>query len=66
MPAPDAFVDDQEEVIVTPTTKSARLNGTWTMFWGADEYDFVAGQRYDIPADLYAYLLANHNVLDTL
>lgn len=65
MPAPALFEDEDQEVIVSPTHKSARVKGTWTMYWGAQEFDFVDGQRYDIPADLYGYLLSHGNIYDT-
>lgn len=52
--------------IVTPTTKNARVKGTWVMHWGADKFNFVDGRRYDIPNDLFEYLKRRGNIYDTL
>lgn len=53
-------------VIVQPTTKRARVKGTWTMYFGAKRYDFVDGISYDLPPDLYTYLRTRGNIYDTL
>jgi hypothetical protein len=60
-PAPKA-----EPTIVAPTTKNAKIKGTWTMYYGTGRWDFVDGRRYDLPLDLYAYLVKAGNVYDTL
>lgn len=53
-------------VIVSPTTKNAKIKGTWTMYFGSSRWDFVDGRRYDIPLDLFEYLKAHGNIYDTL
>jgi hypothetical protein len=55
-----------EPTIVAPTTKNAKIKGTWTMFWGESKWDFIDGHRYDLPVDLYAYLRKSGNIYDTL
>lgn len=73
----DAFaepVEDTTEMIeeVTPTIEikddlvSARIKGTWKMFWGTQVYDFEDGKRYRLPRDLFAYLRKSGNIYDTL
>lgn len=52
--------------IVTPTTKNARVKGTWVMHWGPDKFNFVDGRRYDLPKDLFEYLRRRGNIYDTL
>jgi len=58
-------------MVAVPTTKSAKIKGTWTMHWGAGEhglrkFDFVDGNRYEIPIDLFDYLKRSGNIYDTL
>jgi len=55
-----------EPTIVAPTTKNAKIKGTWTMFWGTTKWNFVDGHRYDIPLDLFEYLKKSGNIYDTL
>jgi hypothetical protein len=55
-----------EPTIVAPTTKNAKIKGTWTMYYGNGRWDFVDGQRYDLPMDLFDYLKASGNIYDTL
>lgn len=55
-----------EAVTAQPTTKSVRVKGTWTMYWGTEVWDFVDGQRYDLPVDLFNYLRNAGNIYDTL
>ena len=55
-----------EPTIVAPTTKNAKIKGTWTMYWGTGRWDFVDGHRYDIPLDLFNYLKKAGNIYDTL
>jgi hypothetical protein len=59
-------VQQVEPVIVTPTTKRARVKGTWTMYFGATRYDFVDGQSYDLAPDLFEYLRSRGNIYDTM
>ncbi len=77
MPTPVAEFVQPEEVIapeavpqtvttVQPSRKSAKIKGTWTMYYGGEVYDFVDGHRYDIPLDLFGYLVTKGNVYDTL
>lgn len=65
VPAP---VEQTTPVVVTaqPTTKSVRVKGTWTMYWGTEVWDFVDGERYDLPVDLFNYLRNAGNIYDTL
>ena len=60
-PAPKAA-----PTIVAPTTKNAKIKGTWTMYYGNKRWDFVDGQRYDLPMDLFNYLKGSGNIYDTL
>lgn len=60
-PAPEP-----EVVTVDPATKSARIKGTWTMYWGQSRWNFVDGQRYNLPPDLFDYLRKSGNIYDTL
>lgn len=60
-PAPKA-----EPTIVAPTTKNAKIKGTWTMYYGTGRWDFVDGQRYELPVDLFEYLKRSGNIYDTL
>ena len=55
-----------QPTIVSPTTKNAKIKGTWTMYYGPGKWDFVDGHRYDLPLDLYEYLRKNGNIYDTL
>lgn len=64
--AVEAPAPTPEPTIVAPTTKNAKIKGTWTMFWGASKWDFIDGHRYDLPVDLYAYLRKSGNIYDTL
>lgn len=64
-------IDDLEytpvvEVNPVSNTVSARVKGTWKMFWGSATYDFVDGKRYNLPKDLYTYLRQSGNIYDTL
>lgn len=60
-PAPKAA-----PTIVAPTTKNAKIKGTWTMYYGNKRWDFVDGRRYDLPLDLFNYLKGSGNIYDTL
>ena len=67
------FAEPVEEVEeATPTVEvkddlvSARIKGTWTMYWGSQIYNFEDGKRFRIPRDLFAYLRKNGNIYDTL
>lgn len=57
---------EQEPHIVTPTTKSVRVKGTWVMQWGPDNFNFVDGRRYELPLDLFEYLKSSGNIYDTM
>ena len=50
----------------TPLTKNVRVKGTWTMYWGGRVFDFVDGQRYELPVDLFEYLRSYGNIYDTM
>ena len=60
--------DDAE--ILDPNTKddlvSARVKGSWVMFWSQSTYSFVDGQRYKLPRELFNYLKNAGNIYDTL
>lgn len=45
---------------------TARVKGTWKMYWGRSTFDFVDGKRYKLPRDLYNYLVQHSNIYDTL
>lgn len=64
------FIDEpvlaEEGIAVNDEFKSARVKGTWTMYWGTETYDFVDGKRYRLPALLFSYLRDNGNIYDTL
>lgn len=55
-----------QTVIVSPTTRNVRVKGTWTMYYGQQQWDFVDGHRYDLPLDVFDYLRSSGNVYDTL
>lgn len=55
-----------DEQVVTSELKSARVKGTWTMYWGLEVFNFEDGKRYRIPTDLFAYLKDHGNIYDTL
>jgi hypothetical protein len=59
-------VEEFDEVVLTPAYKSARVKGTWLMFWGDQQYDFVDKQRFSVPADLYEYLRKRDCIYDTI
>jgi hypothetical protein len=59
-------VAEVQPVIVNPDNVTARIKGTWTMFWGKQVFEFQDGNRYSIPRDLFAYLKKNGNIYDTL
>lgn len=54
------------EVTEGTNTVSARVKGTWKMFWGSESFNFEDGKRYKLPKDLYAYLRQSGNIYDTL
>lgn len=64
-------VEAEEAIEVQPTVVtadmiSARVKGTWVMFWGTQSFNFEDGVRYNIPQDLYNYLRKSGNIYDTL
>ena len=65
-------VSEDEETVATPVPaptsdlKRARIKGTWTMYWGAQIFNFETGKTYNIPADLFEHLKAHGNIFDTL
>lgn len=63
---PKVVVQEQEPQIVTPTTRSARVKGTWVLQWGPDKFNFVDGRRYELPLDLFEYLKSRGNIYDTM
>jgi hypothetical protein len=71
----DTSVDDDDEVVIDePVTVmsgdsnivTAKVKGTWVMYWGRDKFDFVDGKRYKLPKDLFQYLRKSGNIYDTL
>lgn len=45
---------------------TARVKGTWKMYWGRETFDFVDGKRYKLPRELHAYLVRHSNIYDTV
>jgi hypothetical protein len=65
------YVQDLPEAeVLEATTRtdqiSARVKGSWTMFWGQTSWNFQDGQRYKLPRDLFEYLKSSGNIYDTL
>lgn len=56
----------EENIAVNDEYRTARIKGTWTMYWGTETYDFVDGRRYRLPALLWEYLKQSGNIYDTL
>lgn len=63
-------IDRDEAEVLDPNTKddlvSARVKGSWVMFWSQSSYSFVDGQRYKLPRELFNYLKKTGNIYDTL
>jgi len=62
-------VSDKAEILDVNTKEdmvSARVKGTWVMFWSKSSFSFKDGERYSIPRDLYNYLRNAGNIYDTL
>lgn len=57
---------DDTFVVATASTKSARIKGTWQMYWGGQTFNFVDKQRFTIPSDLFDYLKSRDCIYDTL
>ena len=57
---------EELETEVKSNEISARVKGTWTMFWGKETWMFNDGKRYKLPRDLFDYLKKNGNIYDTL
>lgn len=55
-----------EPTIVAPLTKRARVKGTWTQYYANRKYDFVDGEYYDLPTDLFDYLRQRGCIYDTM
>jgi hypothetical protein len=64
--APEEAVVEVQPLEVSSDDVSARVKGTWTMFWGQSVFNFEDGTRYTIPRDLYNYLKKSGNIYDTL
>lgn len=62
----DSTPEEDNEIIATPSTRSARVKGTWQMYWGDKVFDFVDGQRYNLPTDLFDWLRRHDNIYDTI
>lgn len=70
-----AFIEDddtdeveevQEEIVVESAFVTARVKGTWTMYYGSAVYNFEDGKRYKLPRDLFLYLKDHQNIYDTI
>lgn len=59
-------VEETAPVIVQPTTRRARVKGTWTQYYGEYYFDFIDGHTYDLPQELFEYLRQHGNIYDTL
>lgn len=57
---------EQKEIVLKDDEVSARVKGSWVMFWGRTSYSFVDGQRYKLPRDLFEHLKRAGNIYDTL
>lgn len=62
-PAPQVEVQDEPEVVVERTHRDARVNATWSLYYGGRRYDFVAGQVYNLPLEVFNYLRNSGNLL---
>ena len=73
------FVEVEEELFVSDLTEAevldaktltqtinAKVKGTWTQYWGTEQFSFVDGQRYKLPRALFNYLKDSGNIYDTL
>jgi hypothetical protein len=60
---PEAEILDSE---MKDGNVSARVKGSWVMFWDTKSYSFVDGQRYKLPRELFNYLKRSGNIYDTL
>lgn len=74
-PAEFVIEDDQQlhmefpsddAIVVGKATKKARVKGTWHMVYGSFVQDFVDGQYYELPVELFNYLKARGNIYDTM
>lgn len=61
--APEATPAPQ---VLQPSTKNAKIKGTWIFHYGGEKYDFVDGYRYDLPLEVFEYLKRAGNIYDTL
>jgi hypothetical protein len=52
--------------VLQPATRNAKVKGTWLFHYGSDKYDFVDGQRYDLPLEVFEYLKRSGNIYDTM
>jgi len=64
--AEELAVVEPTPVTVVPETKRARVKGTWRMYFNGQPWDFVDGDHYDLPQDLFNFLRGNGNIYDTL
>ena len=55
----------EEATIVEPAARRGRVKGTWRMHFAGQTYDFVDGENYELPQDLYDYLRGMGNIYDT-
>jgi hypothetical protein len=64
----DSAVIEEPVVVMAKDSDvvSARVKGTWKMYWGTQSFDFVDGKRYNLPKELFAYLRNSGNIYDTL
>ena len=65
-PADDEVSVETTPVVVADNTKTAKVKGSWSMYWGNSVYEFEDGKRYKLPLDLYGYLVQHGNIYDTL
>lgn len=62
-----AYLDDEVSTLIAkPSTRRARIKGSWTMYWGLETFEFEDGKTYDIANDLYEYLKYHGNIYDVL
>lgn len=58
--------DANDVIVVGKATKKARVKGTWHMVYGTFTEDFVDGQVYELPFEVFNYLRARGNIYDTM
>lgn len=58
--------DEATPSFALPLNRRARIKGTWTMFYQTQQYDFVDGNYYELPVELFDTLRKSGNIYDTM